>query len=488
MPMMQLEARLTAAAEGLTLAGSDDRASGYIDSRRTAKQFKTDAYWSTEDIYYKQKFGVSDAQPQLHAAAASSTLSTAAETTHHAAHALVAEALKVATLLRAQHRHGHQPAPLPLTMWRKLMHDNEAARCTAYFWHARKEFGSQWKQMVQNDPYIGRLAPNRSADWLLKRASALGYIPNQDLTYDAELWLHDGLSARWLPTGHFDPETRLLAEFRARIDGGASASHAEGSDLGANGPSRLEVARVRAEFEARLAVANEQEAARVSQARLAADKAADEEAARVVLSQLASARFRWQSGSAEKAAAVEKAAVVEHTVMSEEQPPAMPAGVVFEFKLKEPPMVALGAKRKLKELALLELLQSTAGSQLKLLPGTRIRVYWKGNKKWFSGTVNEYDADENTWLVKYDGEEKHEPLNDPDLPWELLCERLPQPRRREKSARCHNGSMSVGEWIHAKAGSTSSPPDLEGTKKKKRRRKTLTGRTGSRGRDESKLR
>ena len=63
-----------------------------------------------------------------------------------------------------------------------------------------------------------------------------------------------------------------------------------------------------------------------------------------------------------------------------------------------------------------------------LQPGTRIRVYWKGNKKWFSGTVDEYDEDEDAWLVKYDdGEEQHEPLNDPDLLWELLSEKSPKP-------------------------------------------------------------
>ena len=55
-------------------------------------------------------------------------------------------------------------------------------------------------------------------------------------------------------------------------------------------------------------------------------------------------------------------------------------------------------------------------------------------------------------------------------------------------ARCHNGSTSVGKWIDVRSGSTSSAPKLEKPKQKKRGKKTLTGRTGSRGRDTDKSR
>ena len=63
------------------------------------------------------------------------------------------------------------------------------------------------------------------------------------------------------------------------------------------------------------------------------------------------------------------------------------------------------------------------GTKTRPEPGWRIRVWWKGDRRWFCGTLDEYDESEDTWLVKYDdGEVQQEPLNDPDLKWEPLGE------------------------------------------------------------------
>ena len=37
-----------------------------------------------------------------------------------------------------------------------------------------------------------------------------------------------------------------------------------------------------------------------------------------------------------------------------------------------------------------------------VLVGTRVRIYWKGNKKWFAGTVKGFDPAEKAHLVRYD--------------------------------------------------------------------------------------
>jgi len=56
------------------------------------------------------------------------------------------------------------------------------------------------------------------------------------------------------------------------------------------------------------------------------------------------------------------------------------------------------------------------------LIGQRIRVYWEGEQKWFSGTIAEYSEVEETHLVVYDdGDQRSEPLGDPALSW---CEEV----------------------------------------------------------------
>lgn len=95
-------------------------------------------------------------------------------------------------------------------------------------------------------------------------------------------------------------------------------------------------------------------------------------------------------------------------------------------------------------------------------PGSRIRVYWQGNRRWFSGTVDEYDAASDCWLVKYDdGEQQLEPLTAPNLPWELL-------RYSRPSGRCpidrETGKDMVwdtrlGSWQSAPGDSCPDEPE-----------------------------
>lgn len=65
--------------------------------------------------------------------------------------------------------------------------------------------------------------------------------------------------------------------------------------------------------------------------------------------------------------------------------------------------------------------------------GTRIRVFWGGMTRWYSGTVGKYDETKRKWHVSYDDGEHHdEPLADPSLHWEVL-----PPTRRGKRPPAH---------------------------------------------------
>jgi hypothetical protein len=47
-----------------------------------------------------------------------------------------------------------------------------------------------------------------------------------------------------------------------------------------------------------------------------------------------------------------------------------------------------------------------------ILPGSRIQVYWKGNKRWFKGTVVGWDDNKKVYLINYDDELDLEPMEE----------------------------------------------------------------------------
>lgn len=47
-----------------------------------------------------------------------------------------------------------------------------------------------------------------------------------------------------------------------------------------------------------------------------------------------------------------------------------------------------------------------------ILPGSRIQVYWKGNKRWFKGTVVGWDDSKKVYLINYDDELDLEPMEE----------------------------------------------------------------------------
>lgn len=47
-----------------------------------------------------------------------------------------------------------------------------------------------------------------------------------------------------------------------------------------------------------------------------------------------------------------------------------------------------------------------------ILPGSRIQVYWKGNKLWFKGTVVGWDDNKKVYLINYDDELDLEPMEE----------------------------------------------------------------------------
>ena len=58
------------------------------------------------------------------------------------------------------------------------------------------------------------------------------------------------------------------------------------------------------------------------------------------------------------------------------------------------------------------------------LVGARVKVWWEDDEKWYSGTVREYMAIDDSHLVLYDdGEQRHEELSGAELQWELLPSR-----------------------------------------------------------------
>ena len=53
-------------------------------------------------------------------------------------------------------------------------------------------------------------------------------------------------------------------------------------------------------------------------------------------------------------------------------------------------------------------------------------MYRNGNRRWFCGTVQEYNEADDLWLVKYDdGEEHQESLRGSEQLWQLLDEEPP---------------------------------------------------------------
>jgi hypothetical protein len=47
-----------------------------------------------------------------------------------------------------------------------------------------------------------------------------------------------------------------------------------------------------------------------------------------------------------------------------------------------------------------------------ILPGSRIQVYWKGDKCWYKGTVVGWDENRKLYLINYDNEEDLEPMGE----------------------------------------------------------------------------
>ena len=113
----------------------------------------------------------------------------------------------------------------------------------------------------------------------------------------------------------------------------------------------------------------------------------------------------------------------------------------------------------------------------------RLRMYWEGDKKWFSGTIVAHDVANNIHTIKYDdGEQRGYQLHSSENMWEPLDEsglRSVEPQRQLQSASLTPAQISQAEQIrqvrgvaHARASPLSVPRDAASITKALVREKT----------------
>ena len=44
----------------------------------------------------------------------------------------------------------------------------------------------------------------------------------------------------------------------------------------------------------------------------------------------------------------------------------------------------------------------TQNKTIKFYPGLRVKVYWGGDNKWYSGMLGRFDSDRRKWKLNYD--------------------------------------------------------------------------------------